>query len=76
MFNVELGDEAIIPAKLMQRDLSQCYRFYNPILNIIEDMCQFHKKTMFIEKNNQLLKMAQIEVQSYLPLIRKLQSKK
>ena len=33
--NVELGDEAYIPAELNQKNLGHCYQFYNPILSLI-----------------------------------------
>lgn len=39
VYAVELGDEAFIPRQLNQKELPQCYTFYNPILSIIQEMC-------------------------------------
>ena len=61
--NVELGDEAYIPCQLNQKDLSLCYTFYNPILSIVQDLCSDHKKNLYIERNTQLLRMAQGDMQ-------------
>lgn len=58
VFNVELGDEAFIPKHLNAKDLGQCYRFYNPVLSIIQEMCSDNKKNLYIERNTQLLRMA------------------
>lgn len=38
IFSIELGEETLIPKQLTQKDLSQCYKFYNPIMNIIDEM--------------------------------------
>lgn len=52
VFQVELGDEAIIPPALLQKNISHCYKFYNPILRIIEEHCQDQKKNLFIQRNS------------------------
>lgn len=72
MYNVELGDEAFIPPQLNQKDLGQCYRFYNPILSIIQEMCSDHKKNLYIERNTQLLKMAHEDMQLFKKIIKRL----
>ena len=51
VYQVELGEEAIVPKCLDQSDLSLSYKFYNPILRIAEELCQDHKKNLFIERN-------------------------
>ena len=45
---IELGEETNVPGQLNQRDLGQCYRFYNPIMSIIEELCSEPKKQLFI----------------------------
>ena len=61
IYQVELGEEAIVPKCLSQIDLPQSYRFYNPTLRIIEGEFQDHRRNLFIERNQQLLKQANVE---------------
>lgn len=76
VYHVELGDEAAIPQKLLQKDISQSFRFYNSILNVIEEMCQDSKKNLFVQLNKQLLQMAYIEMVSLGTFFRRFQSSK
>ena len=61
VYRVELGEDAVVPRCINQSDLPQSYQFYNPILRIIENNCQDHRKNLFIERNDQLLKQAHIQ---------------
>ena len=76
VYSIELGEEAIIPPALDQRDLAQSYRFYNPVLSIVEELCQDHKKNLFIERNNQLLKQANTEIDLLQKIIKLFKSSK
>lgn len=58
VFKVELGEEAYIPALLNQKDLGQSFKYYNPILSIIQDNCSDHKKNLYFERNKLLLRLA------------------
>lgn len=68
---MELGDEVVIPPALLQKDISQCYQFYNPVCNIIEELCQDHKRNLYISKNTQLMRMAHIEMVALQTLFRR-----
>ena len=61
VYQVEQGDEAIVPKCLAMGDLPQSYQFYNPILRIIESLIQNQKKVQFVERNDQLFKQAYME---------------
>ena len=45
-------------------------------MNIVEELCQDHKKNLFIQKNKQLLRMAHIELISFQTVLRRIQSNK
>ena len=65
IYKVELGDEVFIPNMLNQKDLGQCFTFYNPILSIIQDQCSDHKKNFYFERNKLLLRMANEDMQLF-----------
>lgn len=45
--NIEFGEETKIPDKLYQKDLPQCYKFYNPVLGLIEDTISDDKRCLY-----------------------------
>lgn len=51
ILNIEQGEEAFIPALLSQKKLALSYRFYDPILKIIQDECSDAKRDFFSLKN-------------------------
>lgn len=59
LFQVELGEEAVIPHQLNQRSLGQSYQFYNPVLSIIEKQCSDQKRQLFNKGQEQLARLAQ-----------------
>ena len=61
---------------LDQKDLGQCYKFYDPILSIIEEMCSDHKKNLFIQRNVQLLRMSHEDMNIMSKIAKKFKSNK
>lgn len=51
ILNIEQGEEAIIPIQLSQKNLQLSYRFYDPILKIIQDECSDSKRDFYSLKN-------------------------
>lgn len=52
VFSVELGDESIVPTCLNQKDLPLSYKYYSPVISIIEELCQDNKRNLYIDRNN------------------------
>ena len=61
---------------LDQKDLGQCYKFYDPILSIIEEMCSDHKKNLYIQRNVQLLRLAHEDMNIMSKVAKKFKSSK
>lgn len=74
VFSIELGQETLIPKQLLQSDLSQCYRFYSPVFNMIEELMSEDKKTRYLEKHVQLLNIAHEDLMLSKKLVKKLRS--
>ena len=55
VYSIELGGETIVPKCLDQKNLPQSYKFYNPVLSIIEELCQDHKRNLYVERNKQMM---------------------
>ena len=51
LLNISQGDEIVIPKELSQKQMSFSYRFYDPILKIIQDECSDSKRDFYSLKN-------------------------
>lgn len=54
---VELGEEVVVPHILQQKNLCQNFRFYDPILSIIDELCSDAKRNLFFQREQQLIRM-------------------
>jgi hypothetical protein len=51
MLEVQQGQESFIPKELCQDSLPKCYKFYDPILLIIQDKIPEDRKEYFYSRN-------------------------
>ena len=51
MLDIEGGDEALIPKELSQDQLPYSFRFYDPIIAIIQDNVEDHGRDIHTMKN-------------------------
>ena len=51
ILDVEQGDEVIIPTELLQSDLPLSFKFYDPVLKIIQEQINLETKDFFTLKN-------------------------
>lgn len=51
ILDIEQGDEVIIPTELLQSDLPLSFKFYDPVLKIIQEQINLETKDFFTLKN-------------------------
>ena len=70
------GEEVYIPNQLSQRQMSICYQFYDPIFQIIDELCANEKKNLFAQKIDLEMKIAQKEEGFFKNWIQKISKSK
>jgi hypothetical protein len=48
---IELGNEVFIPTELSQDDFPMSFRYYDPILNVLDDTISNERKELFFIRN-------------------------
>ena len=63
-----------MPRQLFQKDLGQCYRFYNPVCSIIDELMTDDNKNLFMQRNLQFLRMAHEDMFIYKKVMKRFKS--
>ena len=51
VLDLEQGDEVIIPSELDQKDLSLSFKFYDPVLRLMLELCSNNQTDFLIQSN-------------------------